>query len=1133
MPRGLICRAPRTSFSALPGICAFFLALLAGIAVGDEAESTESGDEDSTVRNVKPDTEVFWLRDESGELQQVLDMTFEDFVRFYQLARELANPDRPPRFSIQNLTVVGAVDKNWADLEVTAKILPNDKSWVRVPLRLKGAILQAPIEVKASTGHVVSVDSRQGGYVLWLRGQQGAIREVKLKVFAPIMREAGEATLSLPVPWAATSSLRLTTTEKNVVAASADDTSPVETNVLQDGRTEFLVKGLGSEVRLSWQTKKASRETETPPALAARGELSVDVGGIGKIVTQAVFDVRSEAGPFTSFDVLLPPGAQLTSGVASGCVVEPIEAENDAAKRQRLTITPEVPTVGPIRLELNVQHGNSGESSSPSVEVAAFDIVGSVSQSGHVAVLVQGDALADWALGDNVVRVKELPETLENEAVAGRFAYFAQPCSLTVHALAKETRIRVEPRYEFFVRTNEVLLSATFDYDIQGAETDYLEVDFTDWAIEQIGPDDLVHIAATDLARAAPLGISLKRAVGGNRRIAIQARQAIPATDEPLTIRLPRPYGSSVNGAVVSIQPDNNVELSPRDELSQGIDADVSRTGDGESSLTADVVLLQPPLLYRDRADQSVSQFVADLTVHSRRVSVVASGDVDIARDTATVRQHFDYRIAYGPISEFLLYFPEGESNLKRLTFRIDGEQVDPYGELPAGGDERNAQPTPIKLSTGQILFGTHAVEVTFDVEMPALRSGEPTALEIPLFLPPISSVDGAEENGVLSTVDLSSLDLSVGVPKGVAFECDDQGWKSTRDASRQNGRTTRFYRASPPVAKLPLSVTKQEEELRDTVVIERAWVQTWLTQSLRRDRAAFRLTTSESVLRLQLPESVMSDKVEALVDRRLVEVELISPQLFQLTLPPRDETKSVVVELCYPVDNGRPSRGAMSLRLPSIVNSKWVRRAYWQLIVPSDEYVWRSPVGLTSEHEWKRSGLKWGRQPTWGQPELERWVGASSQSPIPEGSHTYLFGAFTPVTNVELTTISRSWLLLPASGGVLAFALLLVYFSVLRRPAALLLFAFVVFAGAIVVPEAALLVAQAAGLGLALAMLGLALEWLFVRRRLDRGVVRGVTAPALERSTTQTTMPYGERPPGDSQVEETVASNDPLPRNG
>jgi hypothetical protein len=224
-----------------------------------------------------------------------------------------------------------------------------------------------------------------------------------------------------------------------------------------------------------------------------------------------------------------------------------------------------------------------------------------------------------------------------------------------------------------------------------------------------------------------------------------------------------------------------------------------------------------------------------------------------------------------------------------------------------------------------------------------------------------------------------------------------------------------------------------------------------------------------------------------------------------RLNIPVADENRRRhVLELRFHFPQRRPQRGPLSIEIPRLGRDVWVRRMYWQLVLPQNEHVVSSPEGFISEFTWGWNGYSWGRKALMKQSELEAWVGARRLDPLPEGTNRYLFSSFGNVGRCELRSAGRSWIVLGASGAALVGGLLLIYVPLARRLGTLFGAGVVLLCVGMVYPEPTLLLSQAASLGLALALLAGLLERTVARRR------RGVTPPEpasaiLEEGSTKT----------------------------
>jgi hypothetical protein len=218
-------------------------------------------------------------------------------------------------------------------------------------------------------------------------------------------------------------------------------------------------------------------------------------------------------------------------------------------------------------------------------------------------------------------------------------------------------------------------------------------------------------------------------------------------------------------------------------------------------------------------------------------------------------------------------------------------------------------------------------------------------------------------------------------------------------------------------------------------------------------------------------------------------------------------ENRRYVIELHYQFPGARPMRGAMALEFPKFGPKTWIRRMYWQLVLPANEHLMANPAGFTSECTWGRHGYCWGRQPLLNQTQLESWVGVTKTPALPERDNVYLFSTLGRVEQVDVHTAGRTWIVLWASGVALVAGLLLIYVPVSRHPAALLAVGLALLAAGLIVPEPTLLLTQAASLGLVLTLMAGLLERGVARRRRRATIRKEPSSSLIELGSTRT--PY------------------------
>jgi hypothetical protein len=348
----------------------------------------------------------------------------------------------------------------------------------------------------------------------------------------------------------------------------------------------------------------------------------------------------------------------------------------------------------------------------------------------------------------------------------------------------------------------------------------------------------------------------------------------------------------------------------------------------------------------------------------------------------------------------------------------------------------------------------------------------------------------------------------------------------------------------------LPLTVQREPAAGRGALLIERAWIQTWFSGDARQDRAVFQFSSNQKELTMQLPPGAAFSPPQVLLDGRPTvvypkgtvpsspAVQAGTPETTDS--PPADGSSQVlipltaggpwrryVLEVQYHFSGPRPSPGRLRLEFPRLEEQTWIRRLYWQLVLPRYEHVFQNPPGFESENGWNFSGGAWFRSPLWSQAELESWSGASPAAP-PDGFNAFLFSAMGDVSSGEVRTIDRAWLVFCASGAALALVLALIYWRAARRPVVLLLLGAALAVGIGLNPDPALLIAQTSVLGVLLGGGVAAWEWLFARKGKPSPAAGSVAGAAGGRGSSWISAPLPASSSGLSSTQTVRAADLP-----
>ncbi|MEN6497321.1 MAG: hypothetical protein ABFD16_23740 [Thermoguttaceae bacterium] len=1030
-----------------------------------------------------------YLKSKDGRWVPMLDWTFEDFERVYQENQGLKQRDQTPPYSLQSTTITGTVKGDNAELSIQFGILVRDDQWVRVPLRLSQAVLREGAKYEGPDGQCfLDFDAEGDGYIGRLHGSSGQQHRLTLNVLVPVTKVGEESRIKLSVPRTTSSSLKLTVP----LAGAAGEVStgaPLTTTAVGEKGTEFTVLGLGGDFDLSWR-KAGSRLSQTEPVLEAVGTILTRVDS-GSIHNDATLSVRAYGGPFDRFRVRLPEGAEYVPGNASDYTVVPVPANGakatGAAKAGPLVeVRLAKKVAGPVEIRLSTKRRYETAGAAEWLELAGFEVVEAARQWGNIAITAAEDLQVVCTANRGVRQVDQLPEALRGEDRLAGFAYFSQPYSLTARVVPKKTRISVEPEYLLQVDEDKVRLEAKLKYTIRAAKVSALDVDLLDWELDEVGPANLVAVDMVAVDRTGVLSLPLATPSIGQIEITIRAHKRLATGGTSLSLALPRPQANSSGPAALVVQPADNIELIPDASATVGL---VRQQVAPPMSIPT---RQQAPLFYRGETAKAV--FAAGMNIHPQSITVDVASQLTLAGQEKYVEQKLSYAIAYKPVETLTLEVPRSLASADGLEILFEGQPISP-AELPdqaeAPGDTR---PIKKRLLLPSPRIGSCELTIRYPIILEELLPETSIVSTVPLIMP----ADG----------QLESNKLWLTAAPGVRVQLREGPWAVAEESGLSPERLHGLQiTANERVEKIVLGIHLEDRDALGSTLVERAWIQTWLSPApsgmQRQDRAVFRFTSDQKELELQLPRDVELSGVELSLDRRRVQAKITTAGSLVIPLPDASRSSPHVLEANYHFPERPTEVSRWTMQLPRLGRNVWVRRLYWQLVLPQQIHLIAAPDGFTPEFTWGWTGAFWGRNPLLEQTQLESWVGAPHLTAVPNATSRYLFSTLGPVEQCELRVAGRSLIVLGASGIALIAGLLLLYVPLSRHPLPLLVVTLAFLSATFLYPEPTLLTSQAASLGLALTLVAGLLQRSMTRRR-QRRLPRESASSLLEKGSTQ-----------------------------
>ena len=786
---------------------------------------------------------------------------------------------------------------------------------------------------------------------------------------------------------------------------------------------------------------------------------------------------------------------KLTSGSRqAGFSIRPLTTDAQPDSGEVVRITLDEPTDSPARVELSATLAQGGAAGR--FEALGFEVLEAF-QQGTVMVTTAAGWTTQPVNPQGVNRINAPPDAPPG---TWQYAFENRDRSLTVHISPAKSRLHIQPVYVAHVVRGQIGLRAEFLCRLGGADLGgSLSLQLPGWTVRDVASDRLADLNSIDLSAVEPLEIPLTRTSDTAREftIVVDAARQLPDDANRVEFKFPRimpPANATVttSAAKLVVTSADEVELTPDVGELQGL---ASAYGDGTTGLVPPD-LQQAPLFYTDLVGEDTPKFVADMTLHAQSISADVHSTLTLGASQLGVEQQITHRIAYVPVRHLLLDAPTAilEPNARlAITWNdvpLNAASVD-QPTLPGR--------TVLQVELNEPVIGDCELKVSYRLPDPDPLAGE---LAAPLTLPLADSL--MTHRLELSVEDDLQMDASLDTA-WLPDLAEEAVYVSQGDGSQATIRLRARQAAAPS----------------DTTLVLKTWLQSWLQDNLRRDRAAFRIRSDQSEVQIQLPAGLEETSVvlnTAVDGRRVVEQFDSQTHILSVPLPDSDEH---VVEIWYSLlpPPEQSWLGAPTLDPPHLINAVELGQSYWQIFVPDGQQLVAPPSNLTADMEWRWEGGVYQQLASLETRDLEQWVGASQQEPLPAGLKPYSFttSGGLPQITFQLTSLKRLTLL----GAFLV--MLIVWASMawpaLRRPTSLAVWGFCLIALAIGFPSLAFGLGQAVLLAAVLVAAGQLL-----RQALLPAV--SVASESVSEAITRRALPV---PVGGESGHGTTASNFPI----
>ena len=942
--------------------------------------------------------------------------------------------------------------------------------------------------------------------------------EITLKILVPLQKNQSMYTLNIKLPKALFSQITLETPFPSVEMRVSPHASAQPTEALDGGkRTKISAYSLGSEFQMQWQVSESQESNSR--IMESFADIHVDIRP-GEIFYTANMRLQFANQSPSDFILNLPPSAEILPSLNNEYTFERLgDSENSSND------------LNAVKIHLNNAYQNSAKltfqarvpidqtTSLRWQDLMGFGIRGSVRQNGCVGVNVDKSYQVIWNPGRNVSRVDELPESYEGEYQYA-FLFSEQPCSLMARIVAGRTRINVQPQYKVFIGEEEMRLDVSWTYNIRGSQVNWLDVDLNGWqlrSVKDIGPETAFTSESREDGGRVSARLAQPTTGSVNMNMTLYANIE-PGANE-ISFNMPQPRVNTpdeeivVSPGILYVVSATNVELHPSMDKTEKLVK--------QNYTSSEMQKVESGELFCYRVDDAEAQFKSSLTVLPQQIEVHSDARAVINSTKCTVEQRFDFSVLYKPVSQALFTGSSALAEMTDLKFILDGKELN-YRKTADNGYTR------ITVIIDEPIIGSFAIVAAYslplseenddnlsDVKAPLISYENPDAEGDDKIVTCKSFHLGVERNSELISLtseeletkesEISSEQLSIEKSE-TKNKQEDASETSASEVSSQtpNSQITPYSwsltpHSSPLLsrnASLNITVKRRTGMVWDSLTVDRAWVQTWLSPTRRQDAASFRFVSTSPYITLILPPEVDMGSLEILIDSHSTD-QFRPEQGQRLVISVPNDGQTHILETSYYFT--RPSRGFKKekIQLPYIEESKWTRWLYWSLCVPSNVHLLTPPSTLNAEYSWQRQGPFFRRNSIYGFGALEEWSGSRHLPDPPQGANIYLFSGFGQINHVEVVLVDRSTLAAVSSLIVLIFGLIILHVKRLRRIWTLCLLTTALLFISLWAPELALVVLQASALGCAL----LALSFMF-RKKTQTAAIESDSTIAQNGST-------------------------------
>jgi hypothetical protein len=1109
--------------------------------------------------------DAIFLRDENNRPIFVPKARYADFEK-YMRDRTGAMPSDFPSAILEELTIDAKVESTFVSLKLELTMSPTDasSSFIRLPLGFQQMNWTKPAIAIGGKRSFTTSTSEEEGLVWFVEPDGSAKYKLQMEAVLPVVANAIDSMVNFNLP---------ETVSRIGVSIPGDDWSftwvglggEVIERKSVEGTTRAVVRGRGGNGRLLWRSANAGMD---PGALEVESMTQLLIGADdrtlqGSTILRVVADSRTIDRSLT---VRLPKGLKWTPSTssnekaASARVERAPEPESNSGKDasvsptaldgrftgERLRVTfPDRTKNGAMEVVFDWSAIIEDGVDPASIELGLL-VEEAQRQSGQLRVIVPATRRMSWLPNVDYLFVSQTPSTEVPGATEYDFQ-FARPSSMTATISIEATDlVRWRPDYMVHFGRNEMRLEGILTFNADPQSLVGLEIRAAGWRLGdfrmetngQVLPVEVVDAQTTRLSANALKILSSdigELFTATPTVIAFSAIQAIPAA-ETTRIGLQLPKIFLPGGQAPKAERGEGVLLIDRGDW-QIVSTDIQVVGLARTTEIPNVLRelmgtdnASDPHAYRFQSEGVEPKWIGRIRRLPQIVSTSIETVISIDENQIVTTRTWEVT-TQGPL-------------LERVSLRVPLEWI--VLDEVAGHEILSDH---VRLYSGGRRLESRVLSKEKDGRgtIEAVQATWPERFT--LILEHQMNIETALAAGLTTNfqeVSLPSVSLSV-KPAALVFSDSayiQAGRRVVVKARNIGGEDLLILHDDGRVALTPgetgksltLGLAKPNLDSGEFANVEKAWLQTMIAGTSRRDRIVMRVETDSPTLSLVFPSNWYRESIECLVDGKKTLIENDSqvnkvlvrlPQLPSKSVSTADELGTPganvgfrsssldlpvrVVEFFRWEESESGWTEPLTVDLPYPIGSAKSFAFTWQVIVPAGSYLWSRSNGLLSEQRWVWRNLGWQSVTSVDQIDLEKEFGASKQLPLPAATNRYTFRSIFKSSNrdsalkAQLHILPRWMLWLPIATIALLLTALWPRLEIAKHPWLLLVVTFVLVLLAMWAPDAAAILIQCAFASLFIVAVMWAFRWALKQKGHRRSVFSGRSFPsATSRTVTR-----------------------------